>query len=115
MYIRSITRKNSSARSSHRGIRCGPGIQLKSGNQLEADIIVTATGLVMQSFGGIELSVDGRSIDPGQTLSYKGVMMSGVPNLASVVGFLNASWTLKADLICSYVCRLLNFMDKKGM
>ena len=91
------------------------GIQLKSGNQLEADIIVTATGLVMQSFGGVELSVDGRSIDPGQTLSYKGVMMSGVPNLASVFGYINASWTLKADLICSYVCRLLNFMDKKGM
>ena len=69
----------------------------------------------MQAFGGIELSVDGRSIDPGKTLAYKGVMMSGVPNLASVFGYINASWTLKADLICDYVCRLLNFMDRKGV
>jgi monooxygenase len=91
------------------------GIRLKSGDELDADIIVTATGLVMQTFGGIELSVDGRSIDPGQTLAYKGVMMSGVPNLASVFGYINASWTLKADLICNYVCRLLNFMDRKGV
>jgi monooxygenase len=91
------------------------GIRLKSGEELDADIIVTATGLVMQTFGGIELSVDGRAIDPGQTLAYKGVMMSGVPNLASVFGYINASWTLKADLICNYVCRLLNFMDSKGL
>jgi monooxygenase len=90
------------------------GIRLKSGENLEADIIITATGLVMQAFGGIQLSVDSRSIDPGQTLAYKGVMMSGVPNLASVFGYINASWTLKADLICSYVCRLLNYMDSKG-
>jgi cation diffusion facilitator CzcD-associated flavoprotein CzcO len=91
------------------------GIRLKSGEELQADIIVTATGLVMQTFGGIELSVDGRGIDPSQTLAYKGVMMSGVPNLASVFGYINASWTLKADLICKYVCRLLNFMDSKGL
>jgi cation diffusion facilitator CzcD-associated flavoprotein CzcO len=91
------------------------GIQLKSGNELEADIVVTATGLVLQAFGGAELSVDGRSVDPGRTLAYKGVMISGVPNLASVFGYTNASWTLKADLICSYVCRLLNFMDRKGV
>jgi cation diffusion facilitator CzcD-associated flavoprotein CzcO len=91
------------------------GIQLKSGKELEADIVVTATGLVMQAFGGAELSVDGRSVDPGKTLAYKGVMMSGVPNLASVFGYINASWTLKADLICTYVCRLLNFMDRKGV
>ncbi len=90
------------------------GIRLKSGENLDADIIITATGLVMQAFGGIQLSVDGRSVDPGQTLAYKGVMMSGVPNLASVFGYINASWTLKADLICNYVCRLLNFMDRKG-
>jgi monooxygenase len=93
----------------------GNGIRLKSGEELHADIIVTATGLVMQTFGGIELSVDGRDIDPGETLAYKGVMMSGVPNLASVFGYINASWTLKADLICNYVCRLLNFMDSKGL
>jgi cation diffusion facilitator CzcD-associated flavoprotein CzcO len=90
------------------------GIKLKSGKELEADIIVTATGLVLQLAGGMALAVDGRKIDPGQTLSYKGVMMSGVPNFASVFGYINASWTLKADLICAYVCRLLNAMDVKG-
>ncbi|HEV2961412.1 MAG TPA: NAD(P)/FAD-dependent oxidoreductase [Candidatus Angelobacter sp.] len=89
------------------------GILLKSGKELEADIVVTATGLVMQAFGGIELCVDGRHIEPGAALAYKGVMMSGVPNFASVFGYINASWTLKADLICNYVCRLLNCMDKK--
>jgi len=91
------------------------GILLKSGKELAADIIVTATGLVMQAFGGAALAVDGRGVDPGKTLAYKGVMMSGVPNLASVFGYTNASWTLKADLICGYVCRLLNFMDRKGV
>jgi len=89
------------------------GILLKSGKELEADIIVTATGLVMQAFGGIDLSVDGQRVQPGAALAYKGVMMEGVPNFASVFGYINASWTLKADLICNYVCRLLNHMDKK--
>ena len=89
------------------------GIRLESGKELEADIVVTATGLVMQIFGGAEISVDGRTVNPGETLAYKGVMMSGVPNLASVFGYTNASWTLKADLICAYVCRLLNLMDRK--
>jgi cation diffusion facilitator CzcD-associated flavoprotein CzcO len=91
------------------------GILLKSGKELQADIIVTATGLAMQAFGGMELTVDKRRVDPGQVLAYKGVMISGVPNFASVFGYINASWTLKADLICNYVCRLLNFMDRKGV
>jgi monooxygenase len=91
------------------------GIQLKSGKELEADIIVTATGLAMQAFGGMELTVDKKRVDAGQVLAYKGVMMSGVPNFASVFGYINASWTLKADLICNYVCRILNFMDRKGV
>ena len=69
----------------------------------------------MQAFGGMELTVDKQRVDPGQVLAYKGVMMSGVPNFASVFGYINASWTLKADLICNYVCRLLNFMDRKGV
>jgi monooxygenase len=89
------------------------GILLQSGKELEADIVVTATGLVLQAFGGAELLVDGRAVDMSRTLAYKGVMLSGVPNLASVFGYINASWTLKADLICTYVCRLLNAMDKK--
>lgn len=91
------------------------GLLLKSGRELEADIIVTATGLAMQAIGGIELAVDGERVDIGKTLAYKGVMLSGVPNLASVFGYINASWTLKADLICNFVCRLLNFMDRKGV
>ena len=91
------------------------GIQLKSGQELEADIVITATGLAMQAFGGIELAVDGRRVDPGKTLAYKGVMISGVPNFASVFGYINASWTLKADLICNYVCRLLNYMERKSV
>jgi len=90
------------------------GLRLQSGQELEADIVVTATGLVLQQAGGVELIVDGNIVDPGNTLSYMGLMMSGVPNFASVFGYINASWTLKADLICAYVCRLLNFMDKKG-
>ncbi|HET7873619.1 MAG TPA: NAD(P)/FAD-dependent oxidoreductase [Terriglobales bacterium] len=91
------------------------GVMLSSGRELEADIIVTATGLHMQLCGGAELTVDGERVDPGKALAYKGVMMSGVPNFASVFGYINASWTLKADLICNYVCRLLNFMESKGV
>ena len=90
------------------------GIRLQSGEELQADIVVTATGLVLQAFGGADLEVDGQRVDLSKTLAYKGVMLSGVPNLASVFGYVNASWTLKADLICAYVCRLLNLMDRKG-
>jgi cation diffusion facilitator CzcD-associated flavoprotein CzcO len=91
------------------------GIRLQSGEELEADIVVTATGLVLQMFGGADLDVDGCRVDVSQKLAYKGVMLSDVPNLAGVFGYINNSWTLKADLICSFVCRLLNLMEKKGM
>jgi cation diffusion facilitator CzcD-associated flavoprotein CzcO len=90
------------------------GIRLQSGEELEADIIVSATGLVLTVLGGIEVIVDGRTIDMSQTVNYKGMMYSDIPNLASVFGYTNASWTLKADLICSYVCRLLNHMEAQG-
>ncbi|MEP6967824.1 MAG: NAD(P)/FAD-dependent oxidoreductase, partial [Pseudomonadota bacterium] len=90
------------------------GIQLKSGAMLDADIIVTATGLDVQLMSGLEITVDGAPIDPAQTFSYKGMMYSGVPNLASTFGYTNASWTLKADLTAEYVCRLLNHMDRRG-
>jgi monooxygenase len=90
------------------------GIRLQSGTELEADVVVTATGLALQPVGGIALEVDGRRVDLGQTLAYKGVMFSDVPNLAAVFGYINASWTLKADLISNYVCRVLNLMDRKG-
>ena len=90
------------------------GLTLASGATLEADIVVTATGLDMQLMGGMTLEVDGRPVDPSQTFSYKGMMFSGVPNLASTFGYTNASWTLKADLTSEYVCRLLNHMDRRG-
>jgi cation diffusion facilitator CzcD-associated flavoprotein CzcO len=90
------------------------GIQLRSGKTLAADIIVTATGLVLEVLGGIEVSVDGKPVDLSKKLSYKGVMFSDVPNFASVFGYINASWTLKADLICAYVARLIAYMQKKG-
>ena len=90
------------------------GVRLKSGDDIEADIIVTATGLVMQAFGGIDLTVDSRKVKLAETLAYKGVMFAGIPNLAVVFGYINASWTLKADLICQYVCRMLNYMDRRG-
>ena len=90
------------------------GITLRSGAELEADLVVTATGLDLIAFGGIQLRVDGRDIDLAKTLSYKGMMCSGVPNLASAIGYTNASWTLKCDLTSEYVCRLLNHMEKSG-
>jgi monooxygenase len=91
------------------------GIQLKSGKDLAADLIVAATGLALQLMGGMTLFVDGKTVEPADTVSYKGMMYSDVPNLAVVSGYTNASWTLKADLVCEYVCRLLNHMQKRGL
>jgi monooxygenase len=89
------------------------GIRLKDGSELPADIVVTATGLVLQVLGGAEVSVDGRKVDFANTLNYKGMMYSDVPNLAAALGYTNASWTLKCDLTCEYVCRLINYMDRR--
>lgn len=90
------------------------GLKLVSGAELEADLIVTATGLNLLAIGGMEIAVDGQDIDISQTMGYKGMMLSGVPNLANCFGYANASWTLKSDLTCEYVCRLLNHMDEHG-
>jgi cation diffusion facilitator CzcD-associated flavoprotein CzcO len=90
------------------------GIQLASGKELPADIIVTATGLRMVAFGDIELTVDGEQVKPHDLTVYKGMMFSDVPNLAWCVGYTNNSWTLRADLTSQYVCRLLNHMDRHG-
>jgi monooxygenase len=86
------------------------GIRLKSGQELPADVIVTATGLKLQLLSGVEFSVDGAPVNLSKSMSYKGMMYSDVPNLVSSFGYTNASWTLKADLTCEYVCRLLNHM-----
>jgi monooxygenase len=90
------------------------GIELESGRVLEGDIVITATGLNLLAIGGMELSVDGREVDLAQTLTYRGMMLGGVPNMAMAIGYTNASWTLKCDLICQYVTRLLNHMDARG-
>jgi len=90
------------------------GILLESGKELPADIIVTATGLRLQSCGGIRMTVDGDVVEPGQTFVYKGLMLGNVPNLALCVGYTNASWTLRAELSSIYVCRLLEHMDRHG-
>jgi cation diffusion facilitator CzcD-associated flavoprotein CzcO len=90
------------------------GIELVSGAELEADLIVTATGLNLQPLGGIELSVDGEEVEISRTFAYRGAMLSGVPNLAFAFGYVNQSWTLGADLTCQHVCRLLNYMDERG-
>ncbi|MCW3069450.1 MAG: flavin-binding family monooxygenase [Solirubrobacterales bacterium] len=90
------------------------GLRLASGAELEADLVVTATGLNLLTLGGMQIAVDGRDVDVSQTMGYKGMMLSGVPNLAMAFGYTNASWTLKCDLTCGYVCRLLNHMDEHG-
>jgi len=90
------------------------GLLLRSGQQLEADVIVTATGLKLQLLGGMQLLVDCQPVQLSRSMAYKGMMYSDVPNLASSFGYTNASWTLKADLTAEYVCRLLNYMDAHG-
>lgn len=90
------------------------GIELESGLHLDADIVVTATGLNLLPLGGVTFSVDGEPIHLPEKVSYRGIMLSDVPNAAQATGYTNASWTLKAELACAYVCRLLNYMDKIG-
>ncbi|MGA2422026.1 MAG: NAD(P)/FAD-dependent oxidoreductase [Candidatus Acidiferrum sp.] len=90
------------------------GLRLKSGEDLPADIIVTATGLKVQLLGGMQVVIDGAPANLSRSLTYKGMMYSDVPNLASAFGYTNASWTLKSDLTCEYLCRLLNHMDATG-
>jgi cation diffusion facilitator CzcD-associated flavoprotein CzcO len=91
------------------------GVQLASGKEIPADIIVTATGLALEVAGGVALAVDGRPVRFADTFTYKGMMFSDVPNFASVFGYTNASWTLRADLVSEYVCRLINHMAARGV
>ena len=90
------------------------GIRLRSGAELEADIVVTATGLTLLAMGGMALTVDGEPVELADKVAYKGMMLSGVPNFAFAVGYTNASWTLKIDLVSEYVCRVLNEMARTG-
>ncbi|WP_051297459.1 flavin-containing monooxygenase [Brevibacterium album] len=90
------------------------GIRLQSGEMLEADVIVTATGLNMRAIGGMELTVDGSRVDIAETVAYKGMMLSGVPNFAFVIGYVNSSWTLRAELVAKYLCGVIRHMDTTG-
>ena len=90
------------------------GVLLESGRELEADIIVTATGLKVQAMGAMSLSADGRPVSLPDTVAYKGMMLSGVPNFAYAAGYTNSSWTLKIGLLCEHFCRLLAYMDARG-
>jgi monooxygenase len=90
------------------------GIRLKSGAELEADVVISATGLNLVALAGIEMTVDGKDVELPKTMAYKGMMLGGVPNMAFTVGYTNASWTLKADLTAEYVCRVLAHMDAHG-
>lgn len=110
----SIRNKKTSVVTDHIDHFTPKGIMLQSGKELVADIIVPATGLVLQSLGGMQLVVDGAPVNVGDTTNYKGMTLSNVPNFAWTVGYTNSSWTLKADLTASYVCRLLNHMQKHG-
>ncbi len=90
------------------------GLEMKSGEQIDADIIVTATGLNLKLMAGLQLVVDGQMVDMSTRMAYKGMMYSDVSNAASAFGYTNASWTLKCDLTAEYVCRILNYMDRNG-
>ncbi|MFJ5230841.1 flavin-containing monooxygenase [Kitasatospora sp. NPDC088391] len=92
----------------------GTGLRLASGRELAADVVVTATGLNVQPFGGLRLTVDGREVRLADTLAYKGMMLSGVPNFAFAIGYTNSSWTLKIGLLCEHFCRLLAHLDAHG-
>jgi cation diffusion facilitator CzcD-associated flavoprotein CzcO len=90
------------------------GVRLRSGQELDADIVVTATGPEPARFGGLELAVDGEEVSLPDTVAYRSMMLSGVPNFAYAIGYTNSSWTLKVDLVCEYLCRLLGHLDATG-
>ncbi|MBJ7471746.1 MAG: NAD(P)/FAD-dependent oxidoreductase [Solirubrobacteraceae bacterium] len=112
--FRSIKKGDASVVTDHIDTFTEKGILLKSGQELEADIIITATGLNLLLLGGIPFTVDGEQVDPSDRVVYKGMMLSGVPNMAFAIGYTNSSWTLKADLTGDYVGRLLSHLDKTG-
>jgi monooxygenase len=112
--FRAIRRGDASIETGHIDTFTETGIRLQDGTEIEADIIVTATGLTLLAFGGAAIKVDGEDVKLGDHVAYKGLMLDGVPNFAFVIGYSNASWTLKADLVSEYVVRLLKRMQKEG-
>ena len=113
--FQSIRQGRASVMTDHIDSFTPSGIKLRSGEEIAADVVVTATGLDLLVMGGITLSVEGKPVVMNQSMTYKGMMLADVPNLAYVVGYTNASWTLKADLVSEYVCRALNHMRKSGL
>ncbi len=113
-FYRAIRAGDASVVTDHIDRLVPEGIRLTSGKVLEADIVVSATGLSLLPFGGLDLSIDGTPVELSDTLTYRGLMLSGVPNFAYCIGYTNASWTLRADLSSRYVCRLLAYMDRHG-
>ena len=109
-----VRRGDASIATDHISEFTDTGVRLRSGAELDADVVVTATGLRLLPIGGIQLAVDGREVSLPETMAYKGMMLSGVPNFAFTIGYTNASWTLKADLVAEYVVRLLRHMDANG-
>jgi monooxygenase len=112
--FRAIRQGRASVMTDHIETFTETGLQLRSGEHLDADIIVTATGLVLKLMSGLQLFVDGTHVEMSKTIAYKGMMYSDIPNLASALGYTNASWTLKCDLTAEYVCRLLKHMERHG-
>ena len=110
----SINNEKASVMTAHIKSFVKEGIVLESGDILDADLIVTATGLKLQMLSGINVKVDGLEVDLSKTVTYKGMMFSGIPNLVNSFGYVNASWTLRSDLTCEFLCRLINHMNKKG-
>jgi monooxygenase len=113
-FFRAIKKEKASITTGHIDRFTKNGIRLKNGEEIEADIIVTATGLVLEFMSKIDVRVDGKRVDPSDHWTYKAMMFNDVPNLALWFGYTNASWTLKADLTSEYICRLINHMDATG-
>ncbi|HEY1687764.1 MAG TPA: NAD(P)/FAD-dependent oxidoreductase [Solirubrobacteraceae bacterium] len=113
-FFRAIRDGSASVITDHIDMFTEKGLKLASGTELEADLVITATGLNLSPLGGMQVVVDGREIDLGETMTYRGMMISGIPNMAFAFGYDNISWTLKSDLTCEYVCRLLNHMDQQS-
>ncbi|HAZ79508.1 MAG TPA: FAD-containing monooxygenase EthA [Porticoccaceae bacterium] len=110
--FRSLRQGSSSVVTDHIKTFTDKGIELRSGETLEADIVVTATGLELLALGGMQVNVDGKEVDVSDAVQYKGMMLSDVPNLFFATGYTNASWTLKCDLTSGYVCRLIKHLDR---
>jgi cation diffusion facilitator CzcD-associated flavoprotein CzcO len=112
--FRALRQRRASVVTGHIETFTETGIRLTSGQELEADVVVTATGLELLAFGGLQLVVDGQEVSLPDTVAYRAMMLSGVPNFAYAIGYTNASWTLKVDLVCERLCRLLGHLDATG-